>query len=84
MRAAERPNLTPTQWLVLERLAQGEDNAAIGQALGIKLATVTEHISAIYQRLPPVSGRRSKRAAAIAWYLTVGRALREEEAQSDE
>jgi DNA-binding NarL/FixJ family response regulator len=75
-----RPILTPAQWLVLERLAQGEDNVAIGLALGIKLSTVTQHVRAIYQRLPPVSGGRNKRAAAIAWYLTVGRALREQEA----
>jgi len=78
----KRPLLTPAQWLVLECLAAGEDNAAIGQALGIRPSTVTTHLKAIYQRLPYVS-RGNKRAAAATWYLTVGRALREQEANSD-
>jgi DNA-binding NarL/FixJ family response regulator len=72
-----RPLLTPAQWLVLERLAAGEDNAAIGLALGIRPSTVESHTKAIYQRLPYVS-MGNKRAAAATWYLTVGRALREE------
>jgi DNA-binding NarL/FixJ family response regulator len=72
------PKLTPAQWLVLERLAQGEGNAAIAVALGITLSTVTTHVHAIYQRLPHAN-RSGKRAAAVAWYLTVGRGLREQE-----
>ena len=76
MPARRRPLLTPAQWLVLARLAAGEDNAAIGAALGIGHSTVGSHIKAIYQRLPAVS-QGSKRVAAVTWYLTVGRALRE-------
>ena len=57
-------------------LAQGEDNAAIGLALGIGHSTVASHIKVIYQRLPYVS-MGNKRAAAATWYLTVGRALGE-------
>jgi len=72
-----RPKLTPMQWLVLERLAQGESNAAIGAALGLGLSTVASHLQAIYQRLPHAN-RGGKRAAAVAWYLTVGRQQREE------
>ncbi len=79
----KRPLLTPAQWLVLERLAAGEDNAAIARSCGISANTVAVHIRATYQRLPPVSGGRNKRAAAGAWYRTVGRALREQEANGD-
>jgi DNA-binding NarL/FixJ family response regulator len=74
-----RPLLTPAQWLVLERLAAGEDNAAIGRALGIRPSTVTSHLKAIYQRLPYVS-MGNKRAAAATWYLTVGRVQHDKEA----
>jgi len=77
-----RPVLTPAQWLVLERLAAGEDNAAIGVALGIRPSTVASHIKVIYQRLPYVS-MGDKRTAAATWYLTVGRALREKESRDD-
>lgn len=71
--------LTPAQWRVLARMAEGEDNVAIGRALGIRPATVAVHIKLIYADLPPIAEGRSKRAAAIAWYQTVGRALREQE-----
>ncbi len=77
MPESARPRLTPTQWLVLEQLAAGESNAAIARSLGIGLGTVDSHIKAIYQRLPHAN-RGGKRAAAGAWYLTVGRALHEE------
>ncbi len=82
MPESARPLLTPAQWLVLERLAAGEDNAAIGAALGLRPSTVASHLKVIYQRLPYVS-MGNKRTAAATWYLTVGRALREQEANSD-
>jgi DNA-binding NarL/FixJ family response regulator len=75
----KRPLLTPAQWLVLERLAAGEGNAAISAALGIRPSTVESHTKAIYQRLPYVS-MGNKRAAAATWYLTVGRAQHDKEA----
>ena len=78
-----RPLLTPAQWLVLERLAAGEDNAAIGAALGIRPGTVASHLKVIYQRLPYVS-MSNKRTAAATWYLTVGRALRDKEEGRDD
>ncbi len=78
MPESSRPLLTPAQWLVLERLAAGKDNVAIGLALGIRPGTVAGHIRAIYQRLPYVS-MGNKRMAAATWYLTVGQALRERE-----
>ncbi len=82
MPESSRPLLTPAQWLVLERLAAGEDNAAIGLALGIGHSTVASHLKVIYQRLPYVS-MGNKRAAAATWYLTVGRAQDDKEANSD-
>jgi len=78
MPESSRPLLTPAQWLVLERLAAGESNAAIGAALGIGPSTVASHLKVLYQRLPYMS-MGDKRTAAATWYLTVGRALREEE-----
>jgi len=78
MPESSRPLLTPAQWLVLERLAAGEENAAIGAALGIRPSTVASHLTVLYQRLPYMS-MGNKRTAAATWYLTVGRALREEE-----
>ncbi len=78
MPESSRPLLTPVQWLVLERLAGGEDNAAIGAALGIRPSTVASHLKAIYQRLPYVS-MGDKRTAAATWYLTVGRAQHDKE-----
>ena len=75
----QRPLLTPAQWLVLERLAQGDSNSAIAASLGIALGTVASHVRTIYQRVPQMPNG-GKRAAAAAWYLTVGRALREQEA----
>jgi len=78
MGGTSRPLLTPAQWLVLERLAAGEDNAAIGAALGIRPSTVASHLQVIYQRLPYVS-MGNKRTAAATWYLTVGRAQHDKE-----
>ena len=78
MPKAARSLLTPAQWLVLARVAAGDGDAAIALALGIRSSTVATHLKAIYQRLPPVAGGRGKRAAAVTWYLTVGRSLREE------
>ncbi len=80
MREVARARLTPTQWLVLARMAAGDDNAAIGRVLGIRPGTVASHIKVIYQRLPPAI-QGNKRAAAATWYLTVGRALYEREAR---
>jgi DNA-binding NarL/FixJ family response regulator len=68
--------LTPVQWLVLERLAWGESNAEIGQALGLAVPTVKRHLTGIYQRLP-LGRAANKRAAAVAWYQREGQRYRE-------
>jgi DNA-binding NarL/FixJ family response regulator len=79
MPESSRPLLTPAQWLVLERLAAGADNAAIALSLGLAPGTVASHLQGIYQRLPHAN-KGGKRAAAGAWYWTVGRAQHDEEA----
>jgi DNA-binding NarL/FixJ family response regulator len=56
---------------VLERLARGESNEAIGQALGIGVPTVKTHLTGIYQRLSLGRGVH-KRVAAVAWYQIEG------------
>jgi DNA-binding NarL/FixJ family response regulator len=61
---------------VLERLARGEGNKAIAQALGLTPMAVEAHVSAIYRRVPFATGR-SKRRAASAWYLREGHRYRE-------
>jgi DNA-binding NarL/FixJ family response regulator len=71
-----RSILTPVQWLVLERLARGESNAAIARALGLAVPTVKRHIAGIYQRLP-LGRAANKRAAAVAWYQREGHRDRE-------
>jgi DNA-binding NarL/FixJ family response regulator len=73
-----RPKLTSTHWRVLERVAAGESNATIAAELGIALGTVASHMTTIYQRLPHAN-TGGRRAAAVSWYLTVGRALHDAE-----
>ena len=48
--------LTPTELTVLRRMAAGEHNRNIAQAMGIRLDTVKKHASEIYSRLR-VDGR---------------------------
>lgn len=47
---------------VLRRMARGQDNAAIADALGISPNTVRNHVSAIYAKLDVASWRE-----AVAW-----------------
>lgn len=54
MRASHRPRLTPQQWAILAWLAQGESNAAIGAALGIKPRSVVAHLTRIYRPTPAI------------------------------
>lgn len=82
MSAQARPQLTPTQWRVLARVAAGESNSTIATALGVAPKTVKNHLTRIAQQLPR-DAALTKRAAAAAWYLTVGRALHEREASGD-
>ena len=78
MSAQARPQLTPTQWRVLARVAAGESTSTIATALGMAPKTVKNHLTRIAQQLPR-DAAQNKRAAAVAWYWTVGRARHEEE-----
>lgn len=59
----QRPQLTPTQWHVLDLVAASAGNAAIAAALGVEPNTVEGYMKAIYRRLPHAD-RGDKRAAA--------------------
>jgi DNA-binding NarL/FixJ family response regulator len=54
------PQLTSREREVLERIAQGQGNAAIAAALGLALKTVGNHVSTIFAKL-----RVASRAEAI-------------------
>lgn len=56
MRAKRTPDhpisrLTPTEWTVLERMAQGLSNIRLAQELGITLDTAQHHVSSIFAKL---------------------------------
>ncbi len=48
------PQLTPREHQVLELLATGKSNVAIGRALALNTRTVANHISAILAKLPAI------------------------------
>jgi DNA-binding NarL/FixJ family response regulator len=54
------PDLTAREREILDRLAQGDSNAAIAAALGVATKTVGNHVSAIFAKL-----RVASRAEAI-------------------
>ncbi len=68
MRAAARPRLTPTQWLVLERLAQGESDRQIAAALATSSQTVRTQLAQIY-RVLPLGEAGNARVVAAMWYV---------------
>lgn len=45
------PELTPREREVLDRLARGDDNAAIAQRFGLSVKTVQNHVSSILDKL---------------------------------
>ena len=77
MSESARPQLTPTQWVVLERVAAGEDNATIAVALGLTPKAVKNHLTRIARQLPRDSAL-SRRAAFSAWYRREGHVYHEE------
>jgi DNA-binding NarL/FixJ family response regulator len=54
------PELTPREREILDRIAQGQNNAGIAAALGLAAKTVGNHVSAIFAKL-----RVATRAEAI-------------------
>ncbi|HVR05880.1 MAG TPA: response regulator transcription factor [Solirubrobacteraceae bacterium] len=59
--AGERAALTPREEEVLRLIAEGADNAAIGQALSISPHTVKQYVANIFEKL----GVRSRVQAAV-------------------
>jgi DNA-binding CsgD family transcriptional regulator len=55
--------LTPREWTVLARLAEGETNAEIASALFIGPSTVRKHVEHIYDKLEV----RNRAAAAVLY-----------------
>jgi len=55
------PELTPREREVLDRLARGDDNAAIAQRFGLSVKTVQNHVSSILDKLQVID-----RGGAIA------------------
>jgi DNA-binding NarL/FixJ family response regulator len=63
-------DLTPREREVLELMAAGRSNAAIGQQLVISASAVTKHIASIFAKLDlPVSDDDNRRVLAVLAYL---------------
>jgi len=75
----DRPQLTPRQLQVLERLVLGESDKQIGAALGLTTKAVSDRLARLYRALA-LGDLGSPRVAAATWYLTVGRAQHDKEA----
>ena len=62
--------LTPREREVLELIAEGRSNAAVGQALVISASAVEKHISNIFWKLDlPASDADHRRVLAVLAYL---------------
>ena len=62
--------LTPREREVLELMAEGRSNAAVGQALVISASAVEKHISNIFWKLDlPASDADHRRVLAVLAYL---------------
>jgi FixJ family two-component response regulator len=62
--------LTPREREVLELMAEGRSNAAIGQALVISASAVEKHISNVFWKLDlPASNADHRRVLAVLAYL---------------
>ena len=71
-RGARQPpvELTPREREVLELIAEGRSNAAVGQALVISASAVEKHISNIFWKLDlPASDADHRRVLAVLAYL---------------
>ena len=73
-RTSPLENLTPREREVLEQIAQGKNNAAVGAALFLSERAVEKHISSLFSKLglseEPDTHRRVK---AVLLYLSEGR-----------
>ncbi|MFI5693409.1 response regulator [Kribbella sp. NPDC051586] len=63
-------DLTPRERDVLELMAAGRSNAAIGQQLTLSVSAVTKHIASIFAKLDlPASDDDNRRVLAVLAYL---------------
>jgi DNA-binding NarL/FixJ family response regulator len=63
-------DLTPRERDVLELMAAGRSNAAIGQQLTLSISAVTKHIASIFAKLDlPASDDDNRRVLAVLAYL---------------
>ncbi len=74
----DRPQLTPRQWQILERLVLGESDKQIGAALGLTTKAISDQLARLYRALA-LGALGSPRVAAAIWYDRAGRAQHEEE-----
>jgi len=68
MGESARPKLTPTQWLVLARLAEGKSDQQIAAGLVTSPQTVRTQLAQIY-RVLPLGDAGNSRVAAAVWYV---------------
>ncbi len=62
MQEPERPwGLTSREWEVLDRIAVGETNAEIAEALVVSLETVKTHVRHILEKLTADTRREARR-----------------------
>jgi DNA-binding NarL/FixJ family response regulator len=62
--------LTPTEREVLARVAEGQSNRAIAEALGCSLRTLDRHLTAVFEKLGlPPSAEVHRRVLAVLAYL---------------
>ncbi len=67
MSERERPKLTSTQWLILERLAQGQSDRQIAAALATPPQALRNQLAYIY-RVLPLGDAGNPRVVAAVWY----------------
>jgi DNA-binding NarL/FixJ family response regulator len=69
--ASALARLSDRERQVLEQMAAGRSNTAIGEALYLSVSAVEKHISAIFTKLGLVEERAShRRVAAVLAYLS--------------
>lgn len=64
-------DLTCRQQEILQRIAQGDTNAAIARALAISQGTVNNHCTGLFARLP-LRRDGDQRVLAVVWYFQQG------------
>jgi DNA-binding NarL/FixJ family response regulator len=63
--------LTAREREVLELMAEGQSNTAIGRSLVVTTKAVEKHVNSVFAKLdlPPDDGQHSRRVLAVVRYL---------------